>query len=261
MPENAEAYIISDQLREKIKGKIIQSYKLSGLLKVIHFDTLKLPSIIENVKSYGKKVIIELSEQLIIISLGMSGKFKFDDQKHNHVTFILNDLTLYYNDVRRIGSSIEIIDICNYDIYLEKLGPCLLGSALTEWITPKKWKQLFYKSGNRAIIDILMDQSKISGVGNYLRIDILYLAGVYPFRVVNDITKRELELIRIASHEIVLLAYKMGGHTLLDYVDTNNNKGGYEPLIYGQRKDHNGFTVNNCKFNGRTVYYVKEVQL
>lgn len=219
--------------------------------------TLLLPNVVENVRSHGKKIIIEFPTQLLIIGLGMSGKFGYEKQKHTHITFEF-DFTLYYHNVRTIGSSMEVI---SRDKYQCKLGPCLLGAALTTWISKKEWRSMFYKSGTRAIVDILMDQYIAAGIGNYLRVDILYLAGIHPFRIGNDITKREIEQIRIAAHEIVLLSYSKGGLTLLDYTDTNNNKGYYEPLVYGKKKDHNNFDIKYCHYGGRGIYYVKEVQI
>lgn len=257
MPECVEIRVVTNQLREKIKGKTLLSYELSSLLKT-NLTPLNLPTIIENVRCHGKRIIIELPTQSIIIALGMSGKFNDITQKHTHVTFIFNDLILYYNDVRRIGSSMQVInkgEECN------KLGPCLLGAALTTWISKKVFRRIFYRSGTRAIVDILMDQTILAGIGNYLRIDILYVAGIYPFRIGNSMTKKEIESIRIAAHEVVLLSYRMGGHTLLDYVDMNGNEGGYDPYIYGKKKDYNGFNVKYCHYGGRGIYYVKEVQI
>jgi formamidopyrimidine-DNA glycosylase len=257
MPECIEVKIISDQLKAELKGKTLLAYELSGLLKT-NLTPLQLPEVIENVRCHGKRIIIELPTQSIIIALGMSGKFKDVKQKHTHVTFIFNYFTLYYNDVRRIGSSMQVVnkgDECN------NLGPCLLGAALTAWISKKVFRRIFYKSGTRAIVDILMDQTILAGIGNYLRIDILYVAGIYPFRLGNSMTKKEIESIRIAAHEVVLLSYRMGGHTLLDYVDIHGDKGGYDPFIYGKKKDYNGFHVKYCHYGGRGIYYVKEVQI
>lgn len=236
------------------------SFELSGLLKTSGFDTLTLPSKIITVRSHGKKLIIELENQLIITGLGMAGKYRYEKTKHTHVTFILNDLTLYYNDVRRIGSRMDVINKDKEKEYFKNSGPCLLTAALNQWITKEEWFKMYYKSGNRKIVDILMDQKLVSGIGNYLRIDILYLAGIHPLRLGNDLTKDELELIRIAAHEVVLLSYEMGGHTLFDYVDTNGQKGNYDPLIYGKKKDAIGFKVRKCKCSGRTIHYVDEVQ-
>lgn len=240
-----------------MKGKKLLSYETSGRLKT-NIDTLQLPCVIENVRCHGKKIIIELPTQLLIIGLGMSGKFGFEKQKHSHVTFLFEHFILYYHNVRTIGSSMEVVD---KEKYVNKLGPCLLGAALTTWISKKEWRKMFYLSGTRAIIDIIMDQSIIAGIGNYLRIDILYIAGIYPFRIGNDLSKKEVEQIRIAAHEIVLLSYSKGGLTLSDYVDIFGNEGQYEPFIYGKKKDRNNFNIKYCHYGGRGIYYVKEVQI
>ena len=255
MPENSETAVIADCLKRKLLGKQLNKCKYGDVIKVTNYDKLLLPAIIKNVTFYGEKVIIELKKQYIIIGLGMSGKFVYEKMNHNHVKFVFDDLILYYNNVRTIGSEIIVSD----NLRLSKLGPCLLTAALTTWIDKKEWYGLFKKT-NRCIVGALSDQRVLAGVGNYLRSEILYLAGVDPFKMTKDVSKNEYELIRIAAHEVVLYSYKLGGHTLFDYVDPEGKKGGYVPLVYRKKTDMNGFVVKKRKVNGQYVHYVKEVQ-
>lgn len=253
MPEGCEAKCMADCLRKKLLNKNLIGYEISGLLKVTGFETLKLPAIITDITSYGKKVIIHIDNKYVVISAGMSGKFIYEQRKHNHVTFIFDDITMYYNNIRRIASSVIVSES------IPALGPCLLTAALDKWITRKKWKSLFFR-GQRMICEVLLDQTIIAGIGNYLRADILYLAGVNPFKKMNVITDNELELIRIASHEVVLASYRKGGCTILNYVDPDGNKGKYNPIVYGRDIDINGFKVSSCNVAGRVIHYVKEAQ-
>ena len=45
------------------------------------------------------------------------------------------------------------------------------------------------------IASALLDQSIAAGCGNYIRAEVLYLAGISPFRKLEDLHDSELELI------------------------------------------------------------------
>ena len=49
------------------------------------------------------------------------------------------------------------------------------------------------KNLQKPIGNVLMDQKTISGVGNYLRSDSLWMAKISPFRKVKDIDEKELK--------------------------------------------------------------------
>jgi formamidopyrimidine-DNA glycosylase len=58
------------------------------------------------------------------------------------------------------------------------------------------------KNLNKPIGNVLMDQKVISGIGNYLRADILWLSKISPFRKVKDLTDKEIE--RLYKNSILL---------------------------------------------------------
>jgi formamidopyrimidine-DNA glycosylase len=60
----------------------------------------------------------------------------------------------------------------------------------------------------------LLDQKVVAGIGNYLRAEMLFAAGVCPFRRVADLSSREVsDLCRIIP-EIARRAYETGGVTV-----------------------------------------------
>lgn len=198
---------------------------------------------------------------MIIVSLGMTGKFTYTHDKYCHVSFQLNNQMLYYHDVRRFGK-VDVVSMNNLPKYYKSLGVNLINH-LDRWITEKEWIKIFEgKLKNRNICNILLDQNILSGIGFYIMTDVLYLACVHPLRLGKTITKDELEMIRIATHEIINLSYQSQGYSFSDYEQPDGTKGTYVPLIYGQKKDHNGFKVLRQKINKtRSIHYVEEVQI
>ena len=79
--------------------------------------------------------------------------------------------------------------------------------------------------GKKKIVDILLDQSLVSGIGFYLLTEILYYSKVHPLRIGNSLTKNELNAIRINSHKIMSLSYSYGGFTLKDFISPSGKRG------------------------------------
>lgn len=225
------------------------------------------PCEIITVRSHGKKIIFELSDDcLMIASLGMTGRFQYKEGPHAHIIFNLDDNSkLYYCDSRNFGG-IDVISKDEEKKYFSKIGPCLLTHALNEEISSTEWTRLFKpKLLKRKIYDILMDQSIISGIGNYLQAEILYFSAVHPLRIGNTITADELELIRINAHKVVLLSYANGGFTLQSYISPSGKLGMYPAVVYGKTHDSNGYKVIKQKATAakgsRSIHFVPQIQV
>lgn len=205
----------------------------------------------------------------------MTGRYTYEQDTHSHVKFEINnceiigpfniityDFDLYFDDPRNFGK-IDIILSKEEECYFKDIGPDLLRHALTEWISSEDWLKIFNpkKMGRRKIVDILLDQSLVSGIGLYIATDVLYYSGILPTRIANTITEEELEQIRINSHKVVLLSYSYGGLTIKNFISPSKNKGNYPTAIYRKTHDPNGYVVTREKMsNGRTAHFVAELQ-
>ena len=91
---------------------------------------------------------------------------------------------------------------------------------------------------------VLMNQKVISGIGNYLRADILWMSKINPFRKVMDLSDKDIKTIyeksKIAASDM------------------------YEHHIYNKKYDINGHpVVKEVLFGGGTkryIYWVPEIQ-
>ncbi|XP_077988617.1 endonuclease 8-like 1 [Glandiceps talaboti] len=133
------------------------------------------------VKNDEKGIKAALSKSTrILFRFGMSGKFAFTDadevHKHAHLKFFTNDkspMVLSFVDVRRFGRW-EV----NAD-WSDKRGPDPMFDyqAFRSNVVKNVSKVVF----NRPICEVLLDQKYFNGIGNYLRAEILYRAGIPPF--------------------------------------------------------------------------------
>jgi formamidopyrimidine-DNA glycosylase len=277
MPEGPEVRTVSDKLHPILLNKVITSSYLGPRAKTVGFFNLKCPTIIINVRSYGKKIIIDIDTgHLIIISLGMTGRLQYSSGDHSHVHFNLatveingslrilrNHFQLFFDDYRYMGG-VDIIPISGIQLYFKDIGPDLLQSSLDPitWIPLNLWISIYTqnKLHKRAICDVLVDQSLISSIGWYLMTDILYYSGVHPQRTVNSITYNEWDTIRISAHKIIKLSYSYGGFTIKSFINPDGQKGLYPAAVYGKSHDPVGNIVVKSKWKGRTLHYVPQIQ-
>ena len=79
--------------------------------------------------------------------------------------------------------------------YLAKLGPDVLRA------TPQEVLALLQdqKHRRRQLSGLLLDQGFFAGVGNYLRSEILFIAGLHPHRRPMDCRDDELERLAVEA--------------------------------------------------------------
>ena len=82
MPEGPEARVIADQLCDLICGKTINQIEITPIGKLSGNVDNVINHKIEQVKSIGKKIIFEVSDYMIVTSLGMSGRFQTKPATH-----------------------------------------------------------------------------------------------------------------------------------------------------------------------------------
>ena len=109
---------------------------------------------------------------------------------------------------------------------------------------------------------LLTSQSK-SGVGNYLKSEILYQARVSPHAIINNIPDQKiLEIFKITLEKINT-SYKSGGASVRDYSDIKGKEGtfSFTFAVYKKKKDPlgNKIVMEKTK-DGRTTHWVPELQ-
>lgn len=277
MPESPEARTVADKLRPYLVSRIITNVYTGERAKTLGFHNLKCPATIIGVRSYGKKVLIDLdSGHMMITSLGMGGRFQTNRGDHSHIRFDISQIeikglfriikpsfSLFFDDSRYMGG-IDIISNTEIPIYFKDLGPDLLQLALNEttWISLDNWMRIFMNGSKRMICDVLTDQSLVAGIGWYLMTDILYYSGIHPERRANTLTADDWDRTRINSHKVISLSYSYGGFTIRDFISPDGSPGLYPAAIYGKIKDPLGNPIIDKKLkNGRTIHFVQSVQV
>jgi formamidopyrimidine-DNA glycosylase len=111
---------------------------------------------------------------------------------------------------------------------------------------------------------VMMDQSIFSGIGNYLKSEILYQARVGPDSIINNIPDDIMKDIFLITLDKIRKSYKAGGASIRHYSDIRGNEGEYsfDFAVYQKKKDPLGNKVVMEKTkDGRTSHWVPEIQL
>ena len=112
MPEKPEVMTVVKKLDPMIIGRKITGCNIyyNNIISEPSLEEFKKKIIgerINNIKSIGKYIVIDLDKYNLLIHLRMEGKFTFRNirdeiNKHEHVEFILDgDISWRYHDVRK----------------------------------------------------------------------------------------------------------------------------------------------------------------
>ena len=267
MPEGPEVKRIGLGLAEAASGKTIANINIvSGrYLKKdpggYQMFISHLPLKVVGVGVHGKFIFwICENEKFIWSTLGMSGSWSSKSTKHTRIKIEFTDSSsVYYNDVRNFGT-IKFVNGKHKMIdKLESLGPDMLSQEVDD--------NLFIKSlrvkNNWQITKALMDQSIVSGVGNYVKADSLWLAKISPLRKVSELSDKELSVLNRSIKSVLKESFESGGATISTYKDFDGESGDYgrKFLVYSQKKDPDGNDIIKEETDdGRSTYWVPEVQ-
>lgn len=262
MPEGPEIHLQRDYLDEMIKTRRIEDIRvLSGKYikkKITNLSELetRLPLKVLNVRNKGKFLWIELDNKWYIgISFGMTGRFTKEENDHNRVMIYLSDgKKIYYNDMRNFGNWFIWNNKKDLDKKLSNLGPDLLDTRITK----NKWLKSIRAYDSKEITIPLMNQKVVSGVGNYIKSEALYMTKIYPKVLIRDLDDETL--YKLYKNMVTIAKKSYNTQKIWDKETKYTNYKEYM-LIYGSSTDTNGYKVKkiNTK-DGRKTSWVSEIQ-
>jgi formamidopyrimidine-DNA glycosylase len=265
MPESAEVRLTVDYLNSFFKGNIIKEWIFCGgkftdnyPIGYEEFDAY-LPLKVEEVCCKGKFIYFILTNDnskkfYIMHSLMMTGRWqKNHDEYCKWFVELDNDNTIWFRDPRSFATLIFTNNKEELDTKLDSLGMDILSDNFKLPL----FLDLAKKHSNKNICSFLMDQSIISGCGNYIKAETLYQSNISPLRKIGDLSEDEINILFQSLYIIPRISYNYKGLSLKDYTDENGNKGYYESKIkiYGKK-----FAKRTKTPDGRTTYWDPKIQ-
>ena len=259
MPEVVEVYHQAQKLKKYVGQMIIginwDNVSKFDRKKIPGLDLFILPLIIQNVYSRGKVIVFECKNNntkiYFVNHLGMTGFWSREKSKHSNFWMkfgvkVKEELysetkRIYFTDQRHFGNiSIhsDLKDVC------KKNGPCVLQTVFQkckkdvqqEVITRKYWHECLSKY-KKEVCGFLLEQKYISGIGNYLRAEILYHARIHPLK--KNLNEKERNKLYDKMIEVVYLIYKDN----------------YSFHVYMQEHDSEGNSIEQFKHKTRMVHF------
>lgn len=267
MPEGPEVRRIAQELAERVSGSVLQSIDiLSGrytkkLPSGLEAFRAQLPKKIVGAGCHGKFMYWILDDECSIWStLGMTGHWGQEDNSHARVCFNLDDGKVYYSDQRNFGTLKFVRGKFSLIEKLTSLGPDMLATDVAD----KEFIKRVKTKPGWEITKVLMDQSIIAGVGNYIKADSLWLAKISPHRKVCDISDTELSVLNQSIRKVMKESYASGGATIRTYKSFSGEDGEYTQkfLVYNQKLDPDGNeVVRELTADNRTTHWCPGVQV
>lgn len=214
MPEGPEVAYMAYMLQKKFGGARFKKitirggrYKRHGAPAGFKAFLSELPLVIQSFGNKGKLFYIEFKgyDQVLVVTLGLTGHFVLKESHHSHYLFETSKGNFYMEDMRNFGT-ISLMSKERLAKRLEKLGPDMLDKETTFEIFLERIR--LAKNRQKQIAVVLLDQTVVCGVGNYIRSEAFYQARISPFALVGSLSDRDLKRLYLALRKILQKALR-----------------------------------------------------
>lgn len=273
MPELPEVEHVVRALRPVVTGRRILAAELN--LKRIapeisrgSFNRQLRNALITGVGRRGKYILFELeSGQMLTTHLRMTGKFvslTTDESlpPYAHVVFYLDDeRRLVFCDMRQFGRVRLIRNAARLPKELSTLAPEPLSDEFTE----EYFIETLSRS-RRSLKQLLLDQTRVLGLGNIYAVEALFLAGINPMKSANRLSKPRARKLYQAIRQILREAIEAGSTLQIDLADGNARYFGTSERFWrvyereGEPCVNCGSRIRRVVHGGRSTYYCPRCQ-
>jgi formamidopyrimidine-DNA glycosylase len=274
MPELPEVEHVVRGLRRAVLGQRILAVdvKLPRLLSGVSSATFKRKlrgARIDAVNRRGKYILVELdSLDVLLVHLRMTGKFLCVGSEqalppYPHVVFYLDDdRRLVFCDMRQFGR-MRLLAAKKLSTLpqIEALAP----EPFTDDFSFDYFWQTLSKS-RRSLKQLLLDQTRILGLGNIYASEALFLARISPMKAADRLSKARALKLHRAIREILQEAIDAGSTLRIDLTDGEGSYFGTTERFWrvyeraGEPCVNCGTKIKRVVQGGRSTYYCPKCQ-
>lgn len=232
MPELPEVEVTRLSLTGRIAGARIESVMVGKPLRwPLGCESHQLlGQHVLGVRRRGKYLLLDLSNGLLLLHLGMSGSVVFaidlpEPGRHDHFDLVTHLGTLRLHDPRRFGAVVYTSG--EADVTAQKLLGQLGVEPLSEEFDARVFHQLL-KGRKVAIKPLLLAGKAVVGVGNIYASEALFLAGIRPTTAAAVISKPRAARLHLAIRNVLTSAVAMGGSTLRNFSSADGQAGHFQ---------------------------------
>src|SRR5699024_5450206 len=216
MPEGPEISRTTDTLNKTIKDKTITDLSFT-IDELKDYENKLTGKKVTGVEARGKAILTFFEGTLAMYSHNqLYGLWKVSDNgiepdtnRSLRVTIRNDEGAAFLYSATQI-EMLDKSDISNHS-YLKKLGPDVLHPDTTYEDIIGQYRSYSFK--NRKLTTLLLDQGFVSGIGNYLRSEIMFYAGVSPNLKLREYSDEEKKRLARATVKLSNRSYETGGIT------------------------------------------------
>ena len=217
MPEGPEIRRAADKIESVLKNKTIEKVEF-GLKPLKKYAKPLTGTNVLSLETRGKALLTHFDSGTTIYShnqlYGVWRVVKRDKLPKTNRQLRLALHTDRHSALLYSASDISVWDTDHIEEhpFLKRIGPDILNPNLT-WREVAERLESKAFSG-RALNSVYLDQTFLAGLGNYLRSEILFAAGIHPSRKARELTKGQIGKLARATLEISQRSYALQGVTI-----------------------------------------------
>ncbi|GAB5453533.1 MAG: endonuclease VIII [Halioglobus sp.] len=266
MPEGPEIRLAADSVEAVLAGRTIETVRF-GLPRLRHHAKHLRGHRVLRLETRGKALLTHFENGLSIYSHNQlygvwqvvrghklpesnrSLRLLLQTAEHSAILYSASDISVW--PTAALGEH----------PFLRRIGPDIMDSNL-HWREIAARVQL-PRFAQRELAALYLDQAFLAGIGNYLRSEILHVAGLHPNRRPAELSRGERGALARATLTLSQRSYQTGGITLTPRLSGKLKSDGLSRgrrrfFVFG-REDHPcyhcGSHIVRREISGRRLYY------
>jgi endonuclease-8 len=241
MPEGDTIFRVAQILNRALAGRMVTAFEsvYPALTRVDEDHPLRGRTI-ESVISRGKHVLMAFSGDLILHThMRMNGSWhiyrigeRWRRPRADMRVAISTDMYVAVGFNVPVAELLSRRQVERHEV-LRKLGPDLAAEAFDHVEVTRRLRQ----QPHAAIADALLDQRAVAGIGNVLKSEILFVAGVHPFEPVSCLGDGDIERV-ITSGRTAMAANTRSRGRMMTPAAARRTTGSLDPSaklwVYGR---------------------------
>jgi formamidopyrimidine-DNA glycosylase len=275
VPELPEVETIRRDLERRIVGRCITAVRIPAetgkpvpVLKGIDEASFRegvVGARIEAMERRGKYLALRLDTgSFIVVHLRMTGALlhrasNAEADRFLRAVLVLDDGSeLRFTDIRKFGGFWLVEDIS--EAVATGLGPEPLSEGFTVAVLAEA-----LKGRKTPVKSILLDQSRIAGIGNIYADEACFAAGIDPRRLGATVKKPQIMRLHKAIQDVLLFGVESRGASFRDYQDVEGKDGAMQMHVKVFRRTGKpcyecGSTIQRVKLGGRSTHFCPKCQ-
>lgn len=262
MPEGPEIRRAADTLEAAIKGKPLTNVWFA-FDRLKPFESQLTGQTVTEMETRGKALLTHFSDGLTLYSHNqLYGVWRVVERGETpHTTRVLRVKLQTADKTILLYSASDIEMLTPEQLathpFLQRVGPDVLDPRLTPEAV--RLRLLSPRFRNRQFSGLLLDQAFLAGLGNYLRVEILWQVGITGQHKARDLSETQLAALSHALLDIPRLSYTTRGQ-----VDENKHHGAlFRFKVFhrdGQLCERCGGIIEKTTLSSRPFYWCPHCQ-